>query len=125
MTDHVWRGCVVPDDRLYDLDLHVWAKPDGDEVVLGMTDVAQAQARRMVGPFPTPLTGELVSVNSAAFEADVAVANRDPYGLGWLARVRPSAFAEERHHLTEGSEAIAAYRSYIDDHDITCLRCSD
>ena len=41
MADRVWDGCVVPDDRLYDLDLHVWVRVEGDEVELGMTDVAQ------------------------------------------------------------------------------------
>jgi glycine cleavage system H protein len=151
MSDLVWRGCVVPDDRLYDLDLHVWVLPEGDEVVLGMTDVAQTQGGRMVsvtwkrlgrsvargqsvavvesakwvGPFPTPLTGELVGINESAFEHDIAVANRDPYGAGWMARVRPSDFEGERHHLTEGTAALAAYRDYIDANDITCFRCLD
>ena len=151
MTEQVWRGCVVPDDRLYDMGLHVWVLPEGDEVVIGMTDIAQTQGGRMVsvswkklgrsvvrgqsvavvesakwvGPFPTPLTGELVAVNREAFEADIAVANRDPYGAGWMARVRPSAFGDERYHLTDGAEALAAYRTYIDENEITCLRCVD
>ncbi len=151
MAEQVWRGCVVPEDRLYDLDLHVWVLPDGDEVVIGMTDVAQTQGGRLVsvswkrpgrslargqsvavvesakwvGPFPTPLSGELVDVNAAGFENDIAVANRDPYGAGWMARLRPAAFADERAHLTEGADAPAAYRQYIDDHDLTCFRCVD
>lgn len=41
MTERVWDGCVVPDDRLYDLDLHVWVRLAGGEAVLGMTDIAQ------------------------------------------------------------------------------------
>ena len=151
MTDQVWRGCVVPDDRLYDLALHVWVVPDGEEVVLGMTDVAQTMGGRMVqvsfkrvgrtvtrgqscavvesakwvGPFPSPLSGVLVATNEEAFAADVAVANRDPYGLGWLVRIRPTDFAAERHHLTEGSEAFAAYRRYIEEQDMHCMRCVD
>ncbi|MEZ5096847.1 MAG: hypothetical protein R2731_12450 [Nocardioides sp.] len=150
MTDHV-AWCVVPDDRLYDLDLHVWVLPEGDEVVLGMTDVAQTRGGRMVsvswkkvgrtmtrgqsvavvesakwvGPFPTPLTGNWWRSTRPALEADVAVANRDPYGAGWLARVRPADLAAEREHLTEGAEAMAAYHRFIDDNDITCMRCAD
>jgi len=130
MTDQVWRGCVVPDDRLYDLALHVWVVPDGEEVVLGMTDVAQTMGGRMVqvsfkrvgrtvtrgqscavvesakwvGPFPSPLSGVLVATNEEAFAADVAA---------------------ERHHLTEGSEAFAAYRRYIEEQDMHCMRCVD
>jgi glycine cleavage system H protein len=151
MGEQVWRGCVVPDDRLYDLDLHVWVVPDGDEVVLGMTDVAQSMGGRIVqvswkrlgrtvargqslavvesakwvGPFPTPLSGVLVATNETAFAADVAVANRDPYGAGWLARVRPSDLDAERHHLTEGHAAFEAYRRYIDEQGIHCMRCAD
>jgi glycine cleavage system H protein len=151
MTDRVWRGCVVPDDRLYDVQLHVWVVPEGDEVVLGMTDVAQSMGGRMVqvswkkigrqvrrgqslavvesakwvGPFPTPLSGVLVATNAAAFAEDVTVANRDPYGRGWLARLRPSGFAQERHHLSEGAPAFEAYRRYIDDNAIHCFRCAD
>ena len=48
MADRVWNGCVVPDDRLYDLELHVWVQLDGDEAVLGMTDIAQTMGGRLV-----------------------------------------------------------------------------
>lgn len=147
--DQVWAGCVVPDDRLYDVDLHVWVAFDGDEAVLGMTDVAQSMGGRLValtwkqpgrtlrrgqsiavvesakwvGPFPTPLSGELTATNRAAFEADIAIANRDPYGAGWMARVAPSALAAEREHLTDGAAAFAYYRRFIDENEIHCYRC--
>jgi len=107
MADLLWRGCVVPEDLLYDVGLHVWVRLDGDAgdtAVLGMTDVAQTMGGRIVqvswkktgrsyargrslaviesakwvGPFPTPLTGELVEVNEPGFAADIAIANRDP-----------------------------------------------
>jgi len=123
----------------------------GDTAVLGMTDVAQTLGGRMVqvswkktgrsyargrslaviesakwvGPFPTPLTGELVEVNEPGFAADVAIANRDPYGAGWLARLRPADLAGERHHLVDGQAAFAAYRQLIDEQDIRCYRCAD
>ena len=48
MADQVWKGCVVPDDRLYDVDLNVWVVLDGDEAVLGMTDIAQSMGGRVV-----------------------------------------------------------------------------
>ena len=151
MTDQHWHGCVVPEDLLYDVDQHVWVRLDDDSAVLGMTDVAQTMGGRVVqvswkktgrsyprgrslaviesakwvGPFPTPLTGELIEVNDAAFAADIAVANRDPYGAGWLARIRPSALAAEREHLVDGAAAFARYQALIDERGIRCYRCAD
>src|SRR6266568_1650903 len=141
----------MPDDRLYDVELHVWVRLSGGIAVLGMTDVAQSMGGRVVqvtwrktgrsfargrpvaiiesakwvGPFPTPLTGELVEVNEAAFAADIAIANRDPYGAGWMARVRPTALAGEREHLLDSPAAFARYRALITERDIRCYRCAD
>ena len=149
MADQLWRGCVVPDDLLYDVDLHVWIRLDGELATLGMTDVAQTMGGRMVqiswkktgrsyargrslaviesakwvGPFPTPLSGELLEVNAAAFAADIAIANRDPYGAGWLARVRPAALDSELGLLADGATAFARYQSLIEERGIRCYRC--
>jgi glycine cleavage system H protein len=151
MADLIWHGCVVPDDLLYDVDLNVWVRLDAGTAVLGMTDVAQTMGGRMVqvsfkktgrtyargrsvaviesakwvGPFPTPLTGELAEVNELAFAADVAIANRDPYGEGWLARLRPADLAGELHYLVDGAAAYDAYRALIDERGIRCFRCAD
>ncbi|HVB46410.1 MAG TPA: hypothetical protein VNF47_27385 [Streptosporangiaceae bacterium] len=151
MAELLWYGCAVPDDLLYDVDLNVWVRLDGELAVLGMTDIAQSMGGRMVqvtwrkvgrefargrpvaiiesakwvGPFPTPLTGELVQVNDAAFAADVAIANRDPYGAGWLAKIRPSLLAAERGHLVDGRAAFEHYKAFIDERDIRCFRCAD
>lgn len=148
--DQVWDGCVVPDDLLYDVERHVWVRRVGDVVVLGMTDVAQTmggcvvavtwkktgrlvqrgrplaaiESAKWVGPFPTPLTGELVEVNAMGFEADIAVANRDPYGAGWLARLRPTCWEAEQGHLLDGAAAFAWYRSFVQERDIQCFRCA-
>ncbi len=146
-----WYGCVVPPDLLYDVDLHVWVRFEGDEVVIGMTDVAQTMGGRIVqitwkpaggivgrgkriaivesakwvGPFPSPLTGEVLDVNEATFARDVAIANRDPYGEGWFARIRPTMLAEERAHLVDGATAYERYRAFIDENEIRCFRCVD
>lgn len=151
MADLLWRGCVIPEDLLYDVEMHVWVRMADGTAVLGMTDVAQTMGGRMVqvswkktgrsyargrslavlesakwvGPFPTPLTAELLEVNEAAFAADIAIANRDPYGAGWMARVRPTALASERQHLTPGPAAFAHYRALIEERGIHCYRCAD
>lgn len=151
MTERVWDGCVVPDDRLYDVDLHVWVQIDGDEALLGMTDIAQTMSGRLVqltwkrpgrslrrgqtvavvesakwvGAFPTPLTGQLTAVNRLAFEDDIALANRDPYGAGWMARLRATELNTESHHLCDGATAFDFYRKFLTDNDIRCYRCAE
>jgi glycine cleavage system H protein len=151
VADLLWHGCVVPEDLRYDVGMHVWVRLEDGTAVLGMTDVAQTMGGRMVavswkktgrsyargrtlaviesakwvGPFPTPLTGELLEVNAPAFAADIAIANRDPYGAGWMARVRPAALAGEQQHLLDGPAAFARYRDLIEEQGIRCYRCAD
>lgn len=136
---------------LYDVGLNVWVRLEGGQATLGMTDVAQTMGGRMVqltwrrtgrvyergrslatiesakwvGPFPTPLTGELIGINETAFVDDIAVANRDPYGAGWIARVRPTWLEEERSHLVDADTAFDRYRELIDERGIRCFRCAD
>jgi glycine cleavage system H protein len=151
VAERTWRGCVVPDDVLYDVERHVWVRLEGGEAVLGMTDVAQTiggkivhitwkapgrvvargrplaviESAKWVGPFPSPLTGEIVGNNEAAFARDVLVANRDPYGDGWLVRLRPTRLEEERGDLLDGEAAFERYREVIDAEQINCFRCAD
>lgn len=152
LPDFVHRGCELPDGLLYAVDLDVWVRLEDDgTAALGMTDPAQSQCgkilhvrfkpvgrtvRRLqsvatiesakwVGPFPTPLSGELVETNESSFRRDVLIANKDPYGTGWLARVRTSALADERGTLLEGEEARQAYVRRIDERGLSCMRCAD
>jgi glycine cleavage system H protein len=151
VAEQNWYGCIVPEDLLYDVERHVWIRLGDDVATLGMTDVAQTMCGRLVqvswkpvgkhvgqgrplaiiesakwvGPFPAPFSGEIVEVNSAAFETDVAVANRDPYGAGWLVRLRPSALEKERDHLVDGGTAFERYKAIIEEQGIRCFRCED
>ena len=94
---------------------HEWARIDGNEVVVGVTDYAQDQlgdvvyvelpavgasvtegepfgsieAVKAVADLNSPLTGEVVAVNEALAD-DPALVNRACYGDGWMIRVRPS-----------------------------------
>lgn len=150
MADQVWRGCVVPRDLLYDVAANVWVRLEDDVAVLGMTDVAQAmggpivqvswkrtgrayqrgrtlaiiESAKWVGPFPTPLSGDLAAVNDRGFAGDITIANRDPYGAGWLARLRPADLAAERGHLVTGDQAFGHYRAFIEERDLRCHHCA-
>jgi glycine cleavage system H protein len=146
-----WFGCVIPGDLLYDVEQHVWVRLEGDEAVVGMTDVSQTMCGRFVqvtwkkpgrtiargrslaviesakwvGPMPAPLSGVLVANNEEGFEADIAVANRDPYGDGWMMRIEPTDLESELGLLVDGVEAFARYREFIEEHEIRCFRCED
>lgn len=150
-VDQSWYGCVVPRDLFYDVESNVWVRFEGDEVVVGMTDVAQTmcgkfvhitwkpagrtvkrgkslaiiESAKWVGPFPAPLTGEIVANNEAGFAADVLAANKDPYGAGWLYRLRPTAVAAERDALADGDIAFEQYKAFIEANEIRCYRCAD
>ncbi|MBY0261158.1 MAG: glycine cleavage system protein GcvH [Phycisphaerales bacterium] len=103
-----------PADRLYS-DSHEWHKLEGDTLTLGitqfavdqLTDVTYVQmkpagtkvgAGGMVGEVESVKTtsdiysaaaGEIVSVNKAAAD-NPALLNSDPYGAGWLVKVKVS-----------------------------------
>lgn len=151
MTVPTWRGCVVPAELVYDTERHVWVRFDGDTAVMGMTDVAQTmggkvvsiswkpvgkeirkgrslavvESAKWVGPFPTPLSCEVLETNAQGFEKDILIANRDPYGEGWLVRVRPTRLDEEMADLVDGETAYERYKELIEKEDIRCFRCAD
>lgn len=148
----VHRGCELPESLWYDLERDVWLRPEADgSVTLGMTDPAQTRSGKLLhiqfkrvgrhveagqslatvetakwaGPFPTPVAGTIVATNEDAFRADILVANREPYGAGWIARLAPDAWAPEATGLATGAPAIAAYTARIDALSLSCFRCAD
>ncbi|MCI0329713.1 MAG: glycine cleavage system protein GcvH [candidate division Zixibacteria bacterium] len=92
---------------------HEWIKLDGDTATVGITDFAQGElgdivfvelpkagtAVAQMKPFGTieavkavselfsPISGEIVAANSA-LESDATVINKDPYGEGWLIKIK-------------------------------------
>lgn len=138
-------GCRLPEDVYYWVEKHVWARVEGDEVVVGMTDPAQklagkilyvnpkkpgkavekgqsvgtVESAKYVGPVPAPVTGEVVAVNDRV-KADGGIVNEDPYGSGWVARLRPSNLAAELESLVTGASAVAAYRAKLEADNISC-----
>jgi glycine cleavage system H protein len=139
------NNCNIPEDLLYVIDKHVWARNDGDLVTVGMTDVAQHLAKsiiavtpkkpgravprgrniatvesgKWVGPVPAPVSGEIAEVNTA-LEATPGLINTDPYGAGWVARLRPSDWDAEVGELATGPEGVEAYRRFLDAEGIAC-----
>jgi glycine cleavage system H protein len=107
-----------PDELKYHRE-HDWARVDGDTATLGITwyaqdalgeivhyeppDVGTSLARdesygevesvKAVSDLIAPLSGEVVEVNQAVVEAPETI-NSDPYGDGWLVKVRLSDAGE-------------------------------
>jgi glycine cleavage system H protein len=69
--------------------------------------------------------GTVVETNEAAFRADILVANRDPYGTGWLVRLQPDAWDPAAIGLVTGPDAVTSYDGRIDELGISCFRCAD
>lgn len=133
----VVRGCNLPDDLLYDVDNNIWYRENADgTVTLGMTMIATGMAGQLVAYTPkrvgktvesgkscaTVESGKWVGPAKIAFEAEVVetnealngnpkLANSDPYGEGWMLRVKPTDWATARATLTPGSAVATPYEA--------------
>lgn len=137
--------CDLPDELYYLVEKHVWARPEGDAVVVGLTDVAQSLAKsiisvtlkktgrklakgkslgtvesgKWVGPVPAPVAGEIAAVNDA-LESDPGLLNRHPYGDGWIARLIPDDWDADSADLVTGQAGLDAYKAFMDAEGISC-----
>lgn len=119
----------LPADRLYAPEQDMWVRLEADGLAtIGATHVVAAHGQFMlITPRPAgtvvdrdrslgvmetaktavaihaPLSCEVVSAN-AAVVADVTLIEREPYGAGWMFRVRPTALDEERKALLGADE---------------------
>jgi glycine cleavage system H protein len=108
----------IPTDLKYTNE-HEWVRMDGDVAYVGITDYAQEQLGDIVFvDIPTvgetlnagdtigtievvktisdifcPISGEVTEVNEA-LEENPALVNQDPYGEGWLVKIKPAADAD-------------------------------
>jgi glycine cleavage system H protein len=138
-------NCDIPDDLWYLVKKHVWARQEDDLVVVGLTDVAQNLAKNIisvtpkavgrriaqgksvatvesskwVGPVPSPVEGELAEVNEA-LATDPGILNREPYGSGWIAKVRAETWDPAAAGLVTGEEGVAAYQAFLEAEGISC-----
>src|SRR4051795_4937696 len=107
-----------PDDLLYHPE-HDWVRIDGDTAIFGITWFAQdalgevvffdppevgssvtkdepyaeVESVKAVSDVIAPLSGEIVEVNTALGDRPESI-NEDPYGAGWMVKVRLSDVAE-------------------------------
>jgi glycine cleavage system H protein len=102
----------VPEDLHYSKD-HEWVRVDGDQAIIGITDYAQnslgdvvyvelpkageefaanepfgsVESVKAVSEVFTPIAGAIVQINESLADEPEAV-NSDPYGAGWMIRLK-------------------------------------
>ncbi len=117
------------------LETHEWARKDGDEIVVGISDYAQStlsdivyvelpevgdtvakgdhlgvvESVKAAGDIYAPMSGEVIAVNEALEDAPELV-NQDAFGEGWLVRIAPSE-ASEWDTLLD----VAAYEKVVEE----------
>jgi glycine cleavage system H protein len=120
----------LPDDLRY-ADDHEWAKSEGEEVRIGVSDYAQDQlgdivfvelpepgshfnkgdefgtveSVKAVAELYMPVGGEIIAVNKALEDAPELL-NKSPYQEGWIVQVKPSDPSE--------LEALMSRAAYVD-----------
>ncbi len=121
-----------PDELRYHRE-HDWARIEGDTATLGITWYAQdalgelvhfeppeegaqvakdesygeVESVKAVSDVIAPLSGEVIEVNQAVVDAPETV-NEDPYGEGWLVRIRLADQGE-----VDGLLDAEAYRQHV------------
>ena len=98
-----------PEDLKYHPE-HDWARIEGEEATFGVTWYAQDSLGEIVFFDPVkavsdvfaPLSGEITEVNEALSDSPENV-NSDPYGEGWMVKVRLSDPSEAESLLDVGA----------------------
>ena len=114
----------VPEDLHYSKD-HEWVRVDGDEAIIGITDHAQnslgdvvyvelpkvndefaahevfgsVESVKATSEVFTPVSGTVAKINEALADETESV-NKDPYGAGWMIRIKMSNPGEVDSLLT-------------------------
>ena len=79
----------------------------GSRVSRGQT-IGSLEAEKMVRPLIAAVSGTLVAVNDELLAAP-RLLNVDPYGAGWLVRIRAEAWTAESGALLSAPEAVTAW----------------
>lgn len=123
------QGYTMPEELYYE-ENHYWIRIDGDELIMGMDDFAQKLAEEIVyvqlpfvgkrlatgkkfaqvesgkwlGKIYAPVNGEISGVNEE-LEDNPTLINEDPYGKGWMFRIKPDDMSEVEN-LIHGADAV-------------------
>ena len=125
----------IPTDLKY-AKTHEWLRLEGDIATIGITDFAQGElsdivyveitavgktikrdepigtieAVKAVSDLYSPVSGQVISANDSLKDSPATV-NKDPYGEGWMAKIRVSDPTELANLLDAAAYAELASRS--------------
>jgi glycine cleavage system H protein len=142
------QGCNFPEEDIsYDIENQMWVRFDDDgSITSGLTDIGQhiaghilyvrpkkvgddisrgkraaiIESGKYVGPINAPLSGKIIEVNPKVME-NAGIVNDDPYGEGWIFRLKPSSLEGERSNLLDGENAMGAIREKLERESWDCL----
>ncbi|WP_081617365.1 glycine cleavage system protein H [Thioalkalivibrio sp. ALMg11] len=134
------RGCDIPEDLMYNVENNVWVRKESDgTATVGLTSYAcslagtivsytpkkvgkavkkdksctTVESGKWVGPAKTPVTGEVTETNDKV-AGNPGLINEDPYGEGWLIKLKPEDWDGEIGDLKTGSDAHAAFEAKME-----------
>ena len=132
------KKLTIPDELLYSKD-HCWVKEEG-VLTVGITQYAvnelgnietadmedlkgktvsvsteplldaRIESNKAIGDIFTPASGDVVKVNSALPDSPNLL-NEDPYGKGWLFKLKPSNWAAEKANLMDANKYAELLKS--------------
>ena len=123
-----------PDNVVYTKE-HEWVRQEGDLLVIGISDHAQSELGDIVfvelpaigaaltraesfgvvesvktaSDLYCPVSGAVVAINEALEEAPEKV-NQDPYGEGWMLKIKPSSWEADQTDLLSSAD----YRTLVE-----------
>lgn len=140
--------CSFPDHLLYDLEGNTWVAGDeSGEVVVGVTSLLSAiagkiisarlratgtkmgrgaslgtlESLKFVGPIPSPVSGIILSINGEVVKRPKLL-NDSPYAKGWIVKLKPLGFREEKSFLSRVTVATEAFRKKIAEFHARCFK---
>ena len=119
---------VTPKDLYYTRE-HEWLRIEGEQAAIGITDYAQkalheivfvdlpkigkkvkqmesigtVESVKAVSEIYSPISGEIIEVNNELAESPELV-NQDPYGKGWIAKIKHENLNEELENLMKAEQ---------------------
>jgi glycine cleavage system H protein len=133
------RGFEFPDELSYLIEHDTWVRLDGDgNATIGITSLGahisgefiefmakpvgesidrdralgMLEMSKVIRSVRAPVSGVLLASNERV-KAAAGLINRDPYGEGWLVRVRPTSWQGDARLLVSGAAIPGAVEKYM------------
>ena len=140
--------CIFPDQLLYDPEGNTWvSSDDSGEVTVGVTSLLSAiagkfttarlrpagvriergrslgtlESLKFVGPIQSPLSGIVATINSDVVQRPKLL-NDFPYAEGWIVKLRPLDFQQERAFLSPPGHATRIFEKKIAEFHARCFK---